>query len=90
MWTAAWHASAVELFCSQQEAAQHLLAVVGVAVARETTQITAHVFEPASAQVEGCAVGVARVGESEEAQHVLELLLELLDYLRSLEAAGLQ
>ena len=43
--------SSMHRFCCEQEAAQDLLAVFGVAAAGETAQITPQVFEPAFAQV---------------------------------------
>ncbi len=44
---------AMHLLGGEQEAAQHLLAVLGVAASGETAQVAPQVFEPTFAQVGG-------------------------------------
>src|ERR1700693_3414155 len=69
-------------FCCEQEAAENLLAVLGVTASGEAAQITAQVFEPAFAQV-GRAQPMSPVcWEGEEGQHLFQLALEFLHHLR--------
>src|SRR5260370_41082250 len=69
-------------FCCQQEAAENLLAVLGVTTSGETAQIAAQMFEPAFAQVRRAQPMAPRRWEVEKRQHLFQLALEFLDHLR--------
>jgi hypothetical protein len=70
------------LLGGQQETTEHLLAVLGVAAARETAQVSAQVFEPAFAQIRRAQPVPPVCRKGEERQHTIELLLELLHHFR--------
>jgi len=67
----------VHLLGGQQETTEHLLAVFGVAAARETAQV----FEPAFAQIGGAQPMSSSRRESKQSQHVWQLGLKLSDHL---------
>src|SRR5258706_1146387 len=69
-------------FCCQQEAAENLLAVLGVTTSGETAQIAAQMFEPAFAQVRRAQPMAPLRWEVEKRQHLFQLALEFLDHHR--------
>jgi hypothetical protein len=69
-------------FCCEQEAAENLLAVLGVTASGEAAQVTAQMFEPAFAQVGRTQPMAPVCRESEEGQHAFQLVLEFLHHLR--------
>ena len=68
-------------FCCEQEAAQNLLAVLGVTASGETAQITAQVFEPAFTQVGRAQPMLLPCREGKEGQYTFQLSLEFLHHL---------
>src|ERR1039457_6953258 len=69
-------------FCCEQEATQDLFAVLGVAASGEAAQVTAQVFEPAFAQIGRAQPMSPLRREGEKCQHLFQLALEFLHYLR--------
>jgi hypothetical protein len=65
----------VHLLGGQQETTEHLLAVLGVAAARETAQVSPQVFEPAFAQIRRAQPVPPVYRNGEEREYALGLLL---------------
>src|SRR4029077_7662356 len=65
-------------FCCQQEAAENLLAVLGVAAAGKAAPVTAQMFEPAFAQIRGAQSMAPLRWEVEKRQHLFQLALDFL------------
>src|SRR6202140_4781050 len=67
-------------FCCEQEAAENLLAVLGVTASGEAAQIAAQMFEPAFAQVSRAQPMSPVRWEVEKRQHLFQLELEFLHH----------
>src|ERR1700751_2295266 len=72
----------MHLFSGEQEAAEYLLAVFGVAATGEAAQITAQMLEPAFPQVRRAHTVSPARGKGKESEHGWQLLREFLDHLR--------
>src|SRR5579863_2638820 len=68
-------------FRCQQEAAEDLFAVLGVATSRESAQIAAQMFEPAFTQVRRAQTMAPLRWEVEKRQHLFQLALKFLHHL---------
>src|ERR1019366_2353094 len=68
-------------FCSEQEAAENLLAVLGVTASGKAAQIAAQMFEPAFAQVRRAQPMPPLRWEVEKRQPLFQFELEFLHHL---------